>query len=74
MWVCFMVIHLDPTQITFFFNGAVRGGIPVRMLEITSQIVNAFDVNVILRKALFANVLRKRRTRRKIRRWPDVHT
>ena len=30
-------------------NGAcaVRGGIPVRMLEIASQIVNAFDVNVI---------------------------
>ena len=37
---------------TFFFNGAcaVRGGIPVRMLEITSQIVNAFNVNIIYTK------------------------
>ena len=37
---------------TFFFNGActVRGGIPVRMLKITSQIVNAFDVKVIYAK------------------------
>ena len=37
---------------TFFLNGAcaVCGGIPVRMLEITSQIVNAFDVNVIYAK------------------------
>ena len=42
---------------TFFLNGAcaVRGGIPVRMLEINPQQANAYDVNVILRKALFAN-------------------
>ena len=37
------------------------GGIPVRMLQINPQQANAFDVNVILRKALFANVLHKRR-------------
>ena len=57
---------------TFFLNGAcaVRGGIPVRMLQINLQQANAFDVNVILRKALFANVLRKRRN---IQRWPDVN-
>ena len=60
----------------FFLNAActVRGGIPVRMLEINLQLANAFDVNIILRKALFANVLGKQRTRRTIRRWPDVHT
>ena len=36
----------------FFFNGAcaVRGGIPVCMLEIMSQIVNAFDMNAISAK------------------------
>ena len=31
------------------------------MLEINPQQANAYDVNVILRKALFANDLRKRR-------------
>ena len=31
------------------------------MLQINPQQANAFDVNVILRKALFANDLRKRR-------------
>ena len=37
---------------TFLTNGAcaVRERIPVRMLLITSQIVNAFDVNVIYAK------------------------
>ena len=36
----------------FFWNGTcvVRWVIPVRMLEITSQIVSAFDVNVIYAK------------------------
>ena len=61
---------------TFFLNGAcaVRGGIPVRMLEINPQQANAFDVNVTLRKALFANDLLKRRKIFKIRRGNDVHT
>ena len=47
----------------FFLNGAcaIRGGIPVRMLEINPQLANAYDVNVILRKALFVNDLRKQR-------------
>ena len=31
-------------------NGAIRGRIPVRMRKITSQIVNAFDVNVTYAK------------------------
>ena len=59
---------------TFFLNGAcaVRGGIPVRMLEINPQQAN--DVNVILRKALFANDLRKQRKIFKIRRGNDGHT
>ena len=37
---------------TGFFNGAcaIPWGIPVRMFEITLQIVNAFDVNVIYAK------------------------
>ena len=37
---------------TFLTNGACAGRerIPVRMLLITSQIVNAFDVNVIYAK------------------------
>ena len=47
----------------FFFNCAcaVRGGIPVRMLEIKPEPANAYDGDVILRKFLFANDLRKRR-------------
>ena len=38
----------DPAYLKFFTNGAcaVREIIPVRMLEITPQIVNALDVNV----------------------------
>ena len=38
----------DPAYFTFFTNGAcaIRERIPVRMLEITPQIVNALDVNV----------------------------
>ena len=38
----------DPAYLTFFTNGAwaVREKIPVRMLEITPQIVIALDVNV----------------------------
>ena len=61
---------------TLFFNGAcaVRGGIPVRMLQINPQQANAFDVNVILRKALFANDLGEQRKIFKIRRGNDVHT
>ena len=60
----------------FFLNGAcaVRGGIPVRMIEINPQQANAYDVNVILRKALFANDLRKQRKILKIRCGNDVHT
>ena len=48
---------------TFFLNGecAVRGGIPVRMLENKPEQANAYDGDIILRKALFANDLRKRR-------------
>ena len=48
MWACFMYINCDPAYLTFFTNGAcaVREKIPVRMLEITPQIVNASDVNV----------------------------
>ena len=47
----------------FFFNGAcaVRGGIPVRMLEIKPEQANASDGDVILSKFLFANDLRKQR-------------
>ena len=59
---------------TFFLNGAGRGGIPVCILEINLQQANAYDVNVILRKALFANDLRKRRKIFKIRCGNDVHT
>ena len=46
-----------------FFNCAcaVRGGIPVRMLEINPEQANASDGDVIIRKSLFANDLRKRR-------------
>ena len=60
----------------FFFNCAcaVRGGIPVRMLEINPEKANAYVVNVILRKALFANDLRKRRKIFKFRRGIDGHT
>ena len=57
---------------TFFLNG--RGGIPVRMHEINPQQANAYEVNVILRKALFANDSGKRRKIFKIRRGNDVHT
>ena len=61
---------------TFFFNCAcaVRGGIPVRMLEIKPEQANVYDGDVILRKALFANDLRKRRNIFKIRRGNDGHT
>ena len=43
-----MVITHDPTYLTLLTNGAcaVRESIPVRMLQITPQIVNALDVNV----------------------------
>ena len=43
-----MVITRDPTYLTLLRNGtcAVRESIPVRMLQITTQIVNAFDVKV----------------------------
>ena len=50
---------------TFLTNGAcaVRERIPVRMLLITSQIVNAFDVNVIYAKpysrTTYANDVKK---------------
>ena len=46
MWACF--ITYDPMYLMFFMNGAcaVRERIPVHMLEITPQIVNALDVNV----------------------------
>ena len=53
---------------------AVRGGIPVRMLEIKLEQANAYDGAVILRKALFANDLRKRRNIFKIWRENDGHT
>ena len=48
MWACFMQIHCDPTYLTYFTNGAcaLREKIPVRMLEITMQVVIALDVNV----------------------------
>ena len=61
---------------TFFLNGAcaVRGGIPVRMLEINPQQANAYDVNVILRKALFANDLCKQRNIFKFQCGNDGHT
>ena len=61
---------------TFFSNGAcaIRGGIAVRMLEIEPGQANAYDGDVILRKALFANDLRKRRNIFKIRRGNDGHT
>ena len=60
----------------FFFNCAcaVRGGIPVRMLEINPEKANAFDGDVILRKFLFANDLRKRLKNFKILRGNDGHT
>ena len=59
-----------------FFNCAcaVRGGIPVRMLEINPEQANAHDGDVILRKSLFANDLRKRRKKFKIGRGNDGHT
>ena len=43
-----MDINCDPAYLKFFTNSAcaVRERIPVRMLEITPQIVNALDVNV----------------------------
>ena len=47
----------------FFFNCAcaVRGGILVRVLEIKPEPADAYDGDVILRKFLFANDLRKQR-------------
>ena len=61
---------------TFFLNGAcaVRGGIPVRMLEINPQQAKVYDVNVILRKTLFANDLRKQHKIFKTQRGNNVHT
>ena len=43
-----MLITRDPTYMTLFTNGAcaVRGRIPVRMLQITPQSLIGFDVNV----------------------------
>ena len=43
-----MLTNRDPTNLTFLTNGAcaVRERIPVRMFQITPQIVNALDVNV----------------------------
>ena len=40
--------HIDPTYLTFLTNGAcaVRGRIPVRMLQITPQRLIGLDVNV----------------------------
>ena len=49
-------------------------GIPVRMLEIKPEPANAYDGDVILRKFLFANDLRKRRKKFKIVRGKDGHT
>ena len=42
----------DPTYLTFLTNGtcAVRGRIPVRMLQITPQSLIGFDVNVTCAK------------------------
>ena len=76
MGACFMLIRRDPMQTTYFLNCAcaVRGGIPVRMLEINPEKANASDGDVILRKSLFMNDLRKRRKKFKIRRGNDVHT
>ena len=51
-----------------------RKGISVRMLEIKPEQANVYDGDVILRKSLFANDLRKRRKKFKIRRGNDVHT
>ena len=60
----------------FFFNGAcaVRGGIPVRMLEIKPEQASVYDGDVILRKSLFANNLRKQRKKFKMRGGNDGHT
>ena len=44
------------------------------MLEINPEQANPFDGDVILRKSLFANDLRKRRKKFKIVRWNDGHT
>ena len=62
----------DPAYLTYFMNGAcaVREKIPVRMLEITPQIVIALDVNV----TYVQNDLRKRRKIFKTRRGNDGHT
>ena len=59
-----------------FFNCAcaVRGGIPVRMLEINPEKANASDGDVNLRKSLFTNDLRKRRKNVKIVRGKNGHT
>ena len=43
-----MLNNRDPTKLTLLTNGAcaIRESIPVRMLQITPQIVIALDVNV----------------------------
>ena len=49
-------------------------GIPVRMLEIKTEPSNAYDGDVILRKFLFSNDLRKQRKKFKIVHGNDGHT
>ena len=61
MWVCFIEINCDPHVFDVFTNGActVHERIPVCMLEITPQIVNALDVNVtyvqLYSRTIYAN-------------------